>query len=154
LICHARLQKVTVVRANRANWILLFLELRLYFRNMPTGPNNLFVSANVNAGNSEFLYETSSDNCNCLSVPYSTATSRSFSTDTFSLIPGWSRTMRKTGQAQRRLGSLRAAGPPTEGIAVGGRGLDGKGWNEQRRDENNWEDIEDKPGARDFERSR
>jgi hypothetical protein len=106
---------------------LLFLELRLYFRNMPTGPNNLFVSANVNAGNSEFLYETSSDNCNCLSVPYSTATSRSFSTDTFSLIPGWSRTMRKTGQAQRRLGSLRAAGPPTEGAAVGGRGLEGKG---------------------------
>ena len=30
LIFHARLQKVTVVRANRANWILLFLELRLY----------------------------------------------------------------------------------------------------------------------------
>jgi len=117
------------VRANRANWILLFLELRLYFRNMPTGPNNLFVSANVNAGNSEFLYETSSDNCNCLSVPCHTVLLHLevlAPTHFLLFLAGLGR-CGKTGQAQRRLGSLRAAGPPTEGIAVGGRGLDGKG---------------------------
>lgn len=76
-----------------ANGLCYFLSYASISGTCQPGLIIFFGSANVNAGNSEFLHETSSDNCHCMFVPDGAATSRSFSTDTLSLIPGWSRTM-------------------------------------------------------------
>ena len=71
-------------------------------------------------------------------MPYSTATSRSFSTDTFSLIPGWSRTMR-----QNRPSAASTWVPSRGGSANGGHcsGRQRVGWEGMKRAEKRREQL-------------